>query len=316
MVERRVGTFYRRTIAWEAPNAVIQLGRKRSQIRLSRKMMEDVRMILQRSLCVEVFASLMLALTPLALCAQDAEGCKDSPLITRMPGSTIGNCDHQEFGQATISVGKTGDPADKKVEGDYQHWSYTTREGVSQVQVFRNIEDALKQAGFQIDYENVPEVLTAHKANAWYALENKGDYYDQIIVKTQEMVQEVQANAAGLSDEINKSGHVAVYGIHFDTAKATILPDSESVLGEIAKLMQTNPELKLRVEGHTDSQGVPSANQVLSEKRAQAVVAWLTAHGVAAARLSAKGFGQNKPVADNSTEEGRAKNRRVELAKM
>ena len=187
-------------------------------------------MIVQRRFCVEAFALLMLALSPLALCAQDAEGCKDSPLITRMPGSTIGNCDHQEFGQATMSVGKTGDPTDKTVEGDYQHWSYTTRDGASALQVFRNIEGALKQAGFQIDYENVPEVLTAHKANAWYSLENKGDSYEQIIVKTQEMVQEVKANAAGLSDEINKSGHVAVYGIHFDTAKATILPDRKSVV--------------------------------------------------------------------------------------
>jgi OOP family OmpA-OmpF porin len=129
------------------------------------------------------------------------------------------------------------------------------------------------------------------------------------------MKQEVEANAAGLSDEINKSGQVAIYGIHFDTGKAAILPDSDSILGEIVKLMQQNSDLKLRVEGHTDTKGIPSANQALSEKRAQAVVAWLTAHGVAAARLSAKGFGQDKPVADNSTEEGRAKNRRVELVK-
>ncbi len=74
--------------------------------------------------------------------------------------------------------------------------------------------------------------------------------------------------------------------------------------------------MKLRVEGHTDNQGNAAANQGLSEKRAQAVVVWLTAHGVAAARLTAKGFGQTKPVAENGTEEGRAKNRRVELAKM
>jgi len=259
---------------------------------------------------------LMLILTPVALQAQDAEGCKDSPLISRMPGSTIGNCEHQDFNQATMPAGKPGDPTDKTVEGDYQHWSYTTRENTTQIQVFRNMENALKQAGFQIDYENTPEQLTAHKGNAWYTLENKGDYYDQIIVMVKEMKQEVEANAAGLGDQINKSGHVAIYGIHFDTAKSTILPDSESILGEIVKLMQQDADLKLRVEGHTDSKGVPSANQALSEKRAQAVVAWLTAHGVDAARLSAKGFGQDKPVADNSTEDGRAKNRRVELAKM
>jgi outer membrane protein OmpA-like peptidoglycan-associated protein len=80
--------------------------------------------------------------------------------------------------------------------------------------------------------------------------------------------------------------------------------------------MEQNPDLKLRVEGHTDNQGGAAANQALSEKRAQAVVSWLTSHGVTAIRLKAQGFGQTKPVADNGTEEGRAKNRRVELAKI
>jgi outer membrane protein OmpA-like peptidoglycan-associated protein len=87
-------------------------------------------------------------------------------------------------------------------------------------------------------------------------------------------------------------------------------------LGEIVKLMQQNPSLKLRVEGHTDNQGNAAANQALSEKRAQAVVAWLTGKGISASRLVAKGFGAGKPMADNNTEDGRAKNRRVELAKM
>jgi outer membrane protein OmpA-like peptidoglycan-associated protein len=129
------------------------------------------------------------------------------------------------------------------------------------------------------------------------------------------MQQEVTADASSLSGEIEKSGHVAVYGIHFDTGKATIQPDSEAVLGEIVKLMQQDADLKLRVEGHTDNQGTAAANQVLSEKRAQAVVAWLTAHQISAARLSAKGLGQTQPVADNTTADGRTKNRRVELVK-
>jgi outer membrane protein OmpA-like peptidoglycan-associated protein len=119
-----------------------------------------------------------------------------------------------------------------------------------------------------------------------------------------------------MDNAIKQEGHVAVYGIHFNTGKADILPDSESTLNEIVKLMQQEGSLRLRIEGHTDNQGNATANQALSEKRAQAVVAWLTGHGVSAARLTAKGFGQTKPVADNSTEDGRAKNRRVELAKM
>lgn len=96
--------------------------------------------------------------------------------------------------------------------------------------------------------------------------------------------------------------------------KAAILPDSEPVLNEIVKLLQQDPGLKLRVEGHTDNQGNAAANQSLSEKRAQAVVAWLAGHGVRAGQLTAKGLGQTQPVADNSREDGRAKNRRVELA--
>ena len=73
--------------------------------------------------------------------------------------------------------------------------------------------------------------------------------------------------------------------------------------------------MKFRIKGPTDNQGNAAANQALSERRAQAVVAWLTAHGVEASRLSAKGMGQTKPVADNGAEDGRAKNRRVELVK-
>lgn len=248
---------------------------------------------------------------------EDAEGCKDSPLITRFPGGKINSCDNKEYEQAEMPVGKDkdGNVVTKTFEGEYHSWDYTTREGVSEIQVFRNFETAIKTGGFTIDYEQQPEQITAHKGNTWLMIDNRGDYYYQTIVTVQAMKQEVTADASSLSDEIQKSGHVAVYGIHFDTGKATLQADSDQVLGEIAKLMAESADLKLRVEGHTDNQGNAATNQVLSEKRAQAVVAWLSAHGVSASRLTAQGFGQTKPVADNSTEEGRAKNRRVELAK-
>ena len=132
----------------------------------------------------------------------------------------------------------------------------------------------------------------AHKGDTWIFLDNRGSYYNQTIVTTKEMKQEVTADASSLSGEINKSGQLAVYGINFDTGKATLLPDSENVLGEIVKLLQQNADLKLRVEGHTDNQGNAAANQALSERRAQAVVAWVAAHGAEGSRLSAKGTDQ------------------------
>jgi outer membrane protein OmpA-like peptidoglycan-associated protein len=186
---------------------------------------------------------------------------------------------------------------------------------VSEIQVFRNFETALKQGGFTVVYADSPGTITAHKGDTWYWLQNSGSYYYQTIVTVKSMTQEVTADASSLEDELNKSGHVAVYGIHFETGKANILPDSEKILSEIAKMLQQNPGVKLSVEGHTDNVGSAASNQTLSEKRALAVVAWLTAHGTEAVRLKAKGWGQTKPVADNGTDDGRAKNRRVELVK-
>jgi OOP family OmpA-OmpF porin len=262
-----------------------------------------------------IFVGVVLALVSAGWAQeQDAEGCKDSRVITRMAGSTIHSCDNKDFDQLKLPLDPDadGNAQEKTVEGEYHTWNYGTREGVSEIQVFRNIEAALKQAGFSIDHVDTPGTITAHKGNTWYLLDNRGSYYDQTIVTEKAMEREVTASQ--LSDELKKSGHVAIYGIQFNTGKATILPASESVLQQIAKLLADTPDLKLRVEGHTDNQGAAAANQALSERRAQAVVAWLTAHGVASGRLSAKGFGASKPVADNGTEEGRAKNRRVELA--
>jgi outer membrane protein OmpA-like peptidoglycan-associated protein len=248
---------------------------------------------------------------------RDAEGCKDSTLVTRFPGSIIHSCDNKEFEQADFPMGndKDGNALTKHVEGDYHSWDIATREGVSDIQVFRNFQNALKAAGFVIDYAGSPEQLVGHKGSTWIFIDNRGTYYYQTIVTEKQMQQEVAADASSLGDEINKSGHVAVYGIHFDTGKATIQADSGKILREIVKLLQENADLKLRVEGHTDNQGNAAANQALSERRAQAVVTWVAGHGISAGRLTAKGLGQTQPVGDNSSEEGRAKNRRVELVK-
>jgi len=126
------------------------------------------------------------------------------------------------------------------------------------------------------------------------------------------MAQVVSANE--LLQELNKNGFVALY-INFDTGKAELKHDGVAAVKEIAKLMKSNPTLKLSVEGHTDNVGDAASNKKLSEARAKSVTAAIVAGGIEAARLSAAGFGQDKPVADNRTEEGRAKNRRVELVK-
>lgn len=103
--------------------------------------------------------------------------------------------------------------------------------------------------------------------------------------------------------------------ISFDTDQARIKAESEPAVAEIGKLLQASPTLKLAVEGHTDNAGTPAHNQTLSEARAREVVRLIAGQGIAADRLQATGFGQSRPLADNATEDGRAKNRRVELVK-
>jgi outer membrane protein OmpA-like peptidoglycan-associated protein len=124
----------------------------------------------------------------------------------------------------------------------------------------------------------------------------------------------IKVDAAALGGDIGKSGHVAVYGIYFDTGKADVKPESDAALTEIAKLLQQDAKLKLLVVGHTDNVGTLAANMDLSKRRAESVVQVLTTkHGVASTRLIAQGAGPLAPVVSNSTEDGRAKNRRVEL---
>jgi outer membrane protein OmpA-like peptidoglycan-associated protein len=249
---------------------------------------------------------------------QDAEGCKDSPLVARFPGSHINSCDHKEFESVQMPVGKDSDGNDitKAIEGEYFYWDIGTRDGISEIQLYRNFETALKRAGYQILYPGTPNNLTARKGDQYIYMELKGPFYYLTTVKVQPMKQEVTADATAMGNEIDASGHVAVYGIHFETGKANILPDSEATLEQVKALLDARPDLKLRVEGHTDNVGGRAANQKLSEARAAAVVAWLSDHGIDKSRLSAQGFADTKPVEDNSTEEGRAKNRRVELVKM
>ena len=126
----------------------------------------------------------------------------------------------------------------------------------------------------------------------------------------------VTVDASAMSKAIAEAGHVALYGIYFDTNKADVKPESTAALKEIATLLQREPALTLLVVGHTDSTGDYAANLALSDRRAAAVIqALTTAHGVEAARLKPAGAGMMAPVASNQTEAGRAKNRRVELVR-
>ena len=141
-----------------------------------------------------------------------------------------------------------------------------------------------------------------------------GKGYLLTIVEKQAMAQEVVANAESLKAGLAESGHVELQGVFFDTGKADLKSESESALNEVVKMLQQSPEIKVWVVGHTDYVGTPESNLTLSSARAASVVKYLTASlGVDSKRLGSFGAGPYAPVAPNITDEGRARNRRVEL---
>jgi len=124
----------------------------------------------------------------------------------------------------------------------------------------------------------------------------------------------VTVDAAKMAKDIAAAGRVALYGLYFDTDMAELKQESAPSLAEIGKLLKGQPDLKVYIVGHTDNVGTPASNMELSKQRAAAVVnALVTKYQIATNRLDSAGVGPFSPVATNRTEEGRAKNRRVEL---
>jgi len=186
--------------------------------------------------------------------------------------------------------------------------------------VVRNYENAISKVGGTI-LQRIPDRWVNGKIvkdgqETWAQIEKGNGKIWLRIVEKKSMEQHIVADAAALSSEIRTTGHVAVYGINFDTGKSTIKPESAQAIGEIAKLLKADQGLKIHVVGHTDNVGGVESNIKLSQERAEAVLqALVREHGIAPARLRAFGCGQFSPVAGNDTDAGQARNRRVELVK-
>ena len=257
---------------------------------------------------------------------EDAEGCKDHPLFTRVPGYKIGSCENKEFEMFKFPLENSCDQNRKEetVEGKYYFISFGPMEGInplSATQLYRNFENALKKInatllGKVVEIGNSYGFLSAKIKkgnNETYVYFHASDSdYEYTIVERQAMTQYIQANA--MLDALNKDGFIAL-DILFDTGKSTIKEESLPIIDQICELLKSAPDMKVSIEGHTDNTGTPQGNKTLSESRAKAVMDAVAAKGIDKSRMSSEGWGQEKPVADNRTEEGRAKNRRVEIVK-
>jgi OOP family OmpA-OmpF porin len=270
---------------------------------------------------------IVLLLVSPVIQAQDSE-FKDTPYFSGMPGFRIYDGEDVEFDSYNFFNGKNC----TTVEGKKFKRTYTLKEDAqksSVIQISRNYANAVRTMGGTVIFEGAPQNAECADNNGLQMMVGKvvkdgnemwvevvpagdgSDYYMTIILK-EFMKQDV--TASDMLDALNRDGHIALY-INFDTGKSTIKPESKSIIEQIVEMLKANPDLKLSIEGHTDNVGNPGSNKTLSEDRAKSVVAAIAGQGIGIERLSTSGYGQDKPIGDNKTEIGRAKNRRVELVR-
>lgn len=285
-------------------------------------------------------------LFPVLVLAQDIPNSQDHPLISRYPGQTIRSYDVKEFDQYNLVLGvnKTGAPEKvNKLEGKVTRIYYRNPAGRSTTEIFRNFEEALRGSAAQILFScaardcGTPIRWTPvngirdmggvihNRYVAARAMKDRAEVFISVFVGGQSTAIDVielkpmetglvTVDADAMATGIDADGHIAIYAILFDTGQASLKPESRAAIAEIAKLLKSRPVLKLFVVGHTDSTGGFEMNMRLSRDRAAAVTQSLANdHGIAGTRLSPQGVGPLSPVASNATEEGRARNRRVDL---
>ena len=229
----------------------------------------------------------------------------DFPYLAPIPGSHFKGGGH---GDRPMYVPQPAPQPDELVASGETIKSYDPPSGFSNLEFVSVYHEALENAGWSIvkEFNSADAAVTTHYGkngrNIWAYLHINGGGYDITV-----------GDEGRLETALTQQCHVALTGLLFDFNKATLKPESDGVLQAVLGLLNKTPALKLEIQGHTDNVGNDQYNQTLSEQRAAAVVTWLSQHGIAAGRLSSSGFGRTRPVADNKTDEGRAKNRRVEI---
>lgn len=257
----------------------------------------------------------------------DAEGCKDHPFFNRLENYYIDGC-KENYNEYEFMM---GNDKTQILEGTLIDILYTYDGPFgpnlpSKLQVIRNYENAIAKMGGQKVYSRTTDDggwtgatfhLQKDGSEYWLGIydliNNPVDQFTFVLLTVEGMKQEITANE--MFEKINSGLPITLY-INFETGKSAIKSDSENIVEELYQMMNENPDLKILVEGHTDNVGNKSSNQSLSEKRAASLKTALVTKGISSSKIETVGFGQDQPLADNSTDEGRAKNRRIEIKKI
>jgi flagellar motor protein MotB len=252
---------------------------------------------------------------------EDEAGCKDSELIPRIPGCNIIQCDKKDAEDHEIQIGTSQDGVAQKeaMDGELEVTYYLCPARMTLPMLIKYNENVLAKQGFKIVFagrdEDENPIVTGFKDTQWVQLStytfNDLSAYIQTLLK---VPVEDQVNTDALIEEMGKNGRISIAGLSFNK-EGEFTNDPEKILSELIAVLVRQPEWRVRVEGHTNLEGASDANLTLSQKEASMVATWLLQHGIDKSRVSIQGYGDGKPIADATSPEGKAKNRRIEVVK-
>ncbi len=253
----------------------------------------------------------------------------EHPMVKKMPDFKLIKSLSKKSKFSTFQFRIIENKKTKTVEKKGRYWKlvYINRDNrgkvntkISKIDIMNNYRAAAKEMGGKVLYAKRGRITFTLPLNnggkLWAYVTALDGNYDLIIIEEEDFEKQLIFSADQMKRTLDSLGTISIYGINFDTAKDRLKQGAEKVLTEIVKLMKNFPELKIEIQGHTDNVGSANYNLNLSNKRANTVKDYLLLFGVEKERMTSKGYGLTKPIASNDTEEGRAKNRRVELMKL
>jgi flagellar motor protein MotB len=245
-------------------------------------------------------------------------GCADLSALSRLPESVIVSCEKADSVDVTMPLkpDAQGNAREKPLRGAYEFREYQILNADEQEHAFDNLTRLLGIAGFTVQYSSSPSTITAQNQDTWILIEINGESYDVRVVHPAERSWTPVHDAQEISREMQAHGRVGIYGIEFSPDNRAVIEEHSKILGQVLSYLQVNSGVAVDVESHKMSaSGNADEDLEITRQRAQAVVAWLAAHGIAAGRLEPKAFGRNKPITENDTPSGLKRNERIELAK-
>jgi len=239
------------------------------------------------------------------------------PEFPVLPMAVVESCQRGDSVEVTLPLkpDAKGFAQEKRVRGTYEFREYRIPEA-DRERAFDNLMNLIPMVGFVVKYSVNPSAITARKGDTWMLVNVSGESYNvSVVVAPQESWTPVKT-AEEIAQEMKAHGRVDIYGIEFFSNDQLIAEGRSEILPEMLKYLKANPDLSILIESHKFSTiGAPEADSKITEERANAVVNWLTAHGIERSRVQPRPCGRDNPIADNESPIGVQRNERIALVK-